>query len=244
MRLLTLLAAVAAVPLVAQAQQGTVLYDVTLKLDIELPPEMAAMRDQIPSSRTSQRVLLFDESASLMKAAPEKAEPTRFESGGNRVMFRGGDEDVLYTDHDAGTSVSKRDFLGRTFLIEGALDSLPWRLTDEQAEFLGYPCFKAVLQRDSTTVEAWFTPQIPVAAGPEHYGGLPGLILVLSQDDGRRTFVATEVSLAELEDGAITVPTEGRRVTKEAYDQIVKEKMEEMGVDRRGRRGGSIIIRN
>lgn len=242
MRLLTLLAAFAAVASVPHAQQGTVLYDVTVKMDFELPPEMAAMRDQFPSSRTFQRVLLFDESASLMRAAPKEEEPASFESGGMRVMFRSNDEDVLYTDHDAGTSVYKRDFLGRTFLVEGTPDPLPWRLTDEQAEFLGYPCFKAVLQRDSTTAEAWFTPQIPVSAGPQHYGGLPGLILVLSENDGRRTFVATEVSLAELEDGAITAPTEGRRVPKEAYDQIVKEKMEEMGTERGGRRSRSVII--
>ncbi len=148
-------------------------------------------------------------------------------------------------DHDAGTSVERRDFLGRTFLIEGEREPLPWRLTDEQAEFLGYPCMKATLQRDSSTVEAWFTPQIPVSAGPEQYGGLPGLILVLSENDGRRTFVATEVSLDGLGEDTIEAPTEGRRVTQEEFDRIVAEKMEEMGGERGGRRGrGRVIIRS
>ena len=244
MRLLTLLAAFAAVPLAAHAQEGTVLYDVTVKIDVELPPELASMRDQLPSSQTSQRLLLFDGSTSLMKPAPKKDEPASFEPARSRVVFRTSDEDALYIDRDAGTSVHRRDFLGRTFLIEGELVPPAWRLTDEQAEFLGYPCFKAVLQRDSTTTEAWFTPEIPVSAGPEHYGGLPGLILVLSENDGRRTFAATEVSLAAPADGAIAAPTEGRRVSKEAYERIVREKMEEMGIDRRGGRGGMIIRRN
>ena len=176
-----------------------------------------------------------------MKEAPEQEEPASFEAGGSRMVFQSGGEDVLYVDHQAGTSLHKFDFLGRTFLIEDEPDPPAWRLTDEQAEFLGYPCFKAVLQRDSTTVEAWFTPQITVSAGPQRYGGLPGLILVVSEDDGRLTYVATDVSLAPLASGAITAPTGGRRVTRDEYARIVEEKMRELEMESGGRRG--LIIR-
>ena len=34
---------------------------------------------------------------------------------------------------------------------------------------------------------AWFTPEIPVSTGPAMYGGLPGLILEIS--DGNRTML-------------------------------------------------------
>lgn len=226
----------------ASAQEGTVAYDITTRLDIELPPEMQHMADQFPSSRTASKVLHFTESASLMVAAPEEEEDESFEGGGMRMMFRGADEDALYIDRDAGTSIHKRDFLGRTFLVGGEPEPLAWKLTDEQSEFLGYPCMKATATvRDTVQVEAWFTPEIPVSAGPEQYGGLPGLILVLTVDDARQTFIATEVTLGPLAEGTMEAPTEGRRVTEEEYRQIVEERLEEMGGGRRGRRGTFII---
>ncbi len=218
------------------AQEGTVRYEITTRLDIELPPEMQHMADQFPSTSTASKLLHFDESTSLLVAAPEADDDEDFSSGGMRMMFRRSQsENALFVDRDAGTSVEKRDFMGRTFLIDGEPETLAWRLTDEQSEFLGYPCMKAIAMRDTVAVEAWFTPEIPVSAGPEEYGGLPGLILVLTIDDARQTFIAKEVTLAPLAEGTIVAPEKGRRVTNEEFTGIVKEKMEEMQKSRGGR---------
>ena len=59
------------IPLVAAAQQGRVLFDLAVQFDFELPPERKELRDQIPSESITSMVLLFNESESLMKAAPE-----------------------------------------------------------------------------------------------------------------------------------------------------------------------------
>ena len=230
-------------PLWAQ-DQGTVHYEITTRMEIELPPELAHMQDQIPSSRTEQRLLHFDGATSLMEAAPrEEEDDATFEGGGMRMMFRRASEaNALYIDRDEGTSVNKRDFLGRTFLIDGEDEPISWRLTDEQGEFLGYPCMKATATvRDTVEVEAWFTPQIPVSAGPETYGGLPGLILVVTVDDARQTLIAKEVTLGGLAEGTLEPPTEGRRVTSEEFQAIMEEKLEEMNQSRGGRRGRFII---
>lgn len=214
----------------AFAQQGTVRYEMTVKIDIELPPEMASFADQIPKSQSIQKLLFFDETASLMKNMPqvESAEESR---GGRmmRFMMGGRSDNQTYTDLDMGTMVEKNDFLGRTFLIQDDAPALAWRLTDEQAEFLGYPCFKATTTvRDTVEVEAWFTSQIPVSAGPENYSGLPGLILVVIEDGGQRTFIAKDVTLEAPPVGTIVAPTEGRRVTRAEFATIQEEKMEEM----------------
>ena len=227
------------VPAVAAAQEGTVRYDMTVRLDVELPPEMAHMQDEFPSSRTVPKLLAFDETGSLMTEPPREDDETA--SRPRRVrMMSWRSEDATHADFETGTLTEKRDFLGRTFLVTGEPPALAWRLTDERVEFLGYLAQKAVTTRDSVGVEAWFTPEIPVPAGPGPYGGLPGLILVLTEDGGRRTFEAKEVSLGPLAEGAVVAPREGRRVTREEYDRIVEEKMEEMGADRRG---GAVIIR-
>lgn len=244
MRLVLLASALLILAAAPEAQEGTVAYDITTRLDIQLPPEMQHMADRFPSSRSETRLLHFDETASLMVAAPrDEDEEENFESsGGMRVMFRGSNENALYTDRDAGTTVEKRDFLGRTFLIDGEVEPLAWKLTDEQSEFLGYPCMKATATRDTVEVEAWFTPEIPVSAGPEGYGGLPGLILVLTVDDARRTMIATDVSLGPLAEGTMVAPDSGRRVAEEEFRAIVEERMEEMGRSARGR--NRVIIRN
>ena len=141
---------------------------------------------------------------------------------------------AAYVDPEAGTVVEARGFLGRNFRVTRERPSLEWQLTSEQAEHLGYMVMKATAQQDSaTTVEAWFTPQIPVQGGPESYGGLPGLILVLSVNDGQVQYQATEVALGELEDGLIRPPDEGDEMEQEEFERLVRERLEEMTRNRR-----------
>ena len=235
------------VPAVAAAQSGTVHYRVTTQIDIQLPPEMEHMRDQIPTEQTQEKELVFSAAAALTRNAPEEeAEAELPDPDGDRVFFRFGGREAdeqTFVDLEAGTSTETRDFFGRLFRIVGEPERLAWRLTGEQGVFLGHPVQQAVAERDSTTLQAWFTTSIPVSAGPETYGGLPGLILVLT--DGRRTYEATDLTLGEIPPDALTPPTDGREVTRERYDEIVKEKMEELEASRpRGRRGGFRIITN
>lgn len=126
------------------------------------------------------------------------------------------------------TIVESREFLGRTFLIEDDRPALSWKLTGEQAEFLGYLVQKATAVQDSTTIEAWFTPQIPVPGGPAFYGGLPGMILAVSLDDGKVQYTATQVALTEVAEGVIVRPTKGEKVDRARYERIVAEKLQEL----------------
>ena len=226
------------------AQTGRVVYEETLKMEIELPPEMQHMEDQFPSERMSKKMLLFDDAASLMKAVPDEVErENTFQSDGVRIrMSNGSAEDEIYTDFDTGVLTQKTDFMGRKFLITGDGEGIAWKLTEERSTFLGYECQKATAVDEESEVEAWFTTEIPVPAGPLRYSGLPGLVLVASVDGGRMSFVATEVALDADVSEDLVPPKGGKKVTSDEYSEIVEEKMEEMGVERGGRRGGANII--
>jgi GLPGLI family protein len=228
----------------ATAQQGVVTYEEVTKMTINLPPEMEHMRAEIPDSQTSTKRLVFNESASLLKDMPaEDEQETDIHAGHGGAMIRFDQqraEDETYFDFDEDRRVEKRAFMGRTFLITGDLSELPWRLTDERSEFLGYLSQKAVAENDSTVFEAWFTPEISVPTGPG-YGGLPGLILVLNIDDGQRSYVAKEISLETIEADAITPPDKGKKVSQAEFDEIVAEKMKEMGGSSSG--NGTFVIR-
>ncbi|EIM72987.1 hypothetical protein A3SI_18829 [Nitritalea halalkaliphila LW7] len=64
---------------------------------------------------------------------------------------------------------------------------MPWQLTNETKEILGYTCQKAVLPKEHGFADhqmgdviAWFTPGIEAQLGPNKYTGLPGLILQIT----------------------------------------------------------------
>jgi GLPGLI family protein len=86
------------------------------------------------------------------------------------------------------------------------------------------------------SVTAWYTPQIPVSAGPDSYWGLPGLILELNA--GRTTMLCTEITINPDDAIAIKTPTKGKKVNRDEYNKIVKEKTEEIRNQFKNRRRG------
>jgi hypothetical protein len=255
MRASTLIGALLLAPAALAGQTGSIAYTQTIQLEFDIPDEVRARfgrgpggGDMLPTERTNEVLLIFNGTASLMKQIPperprpgaegaqvdrHRAEMTAFFQ---RSSARRADRETLveaYTRYDEGTIVEAREFLGRTFLIEEQRPSYEWRLSNEQAEFLGYMVQKAVAVQDSSTIEAWFTPQIPVMGGPGPYGGLPGMILVLSVDGGKTQYSATGVSLTAVADDVIVKPDEGDTVSRDEYEQIVAEKLEELRATRR-----------
>ena len=74
-----------------------------------------------------------------------------------------------------------------------------WTLHNETKDIDGYTCYKATKHHVQYyteiefTIEAWYTPEIPVPYGPVGFGGLPGLILQLERS--HVIFVADNVTL-------------------------------------------------
>jgi GLPGLI family protein len=87
-------------------------------------------------------------------------------------------------------------------------------------------------------VTAWYTPQIPVSTGPGEYHGLPGLILEVTAD--RTVMLCTKIIMNPQEKPEIVKPEKGEVVSRDEYNQIMKDKIQEMremyGGRGRGRR--------
>jgi len=84
-------------------------------------------------------------------------------------------------------------------------------------------------------VTAWYTPQIPVSAGPADFHGLPGLILEVQTD--KTIMLCTKIVMNPQEKESIDKPEKGDVVTREEYNQIMKDKIAEMR-EMYGGRGG------
>jgi len=157
--------------------------------------------------------------------------------------------------------VQNQEFYGKNFLVKDKLQEINWVMGSDTKEIGNYMCFKATalvpsselnwydfswndLRSNSpedgsepeiqmTQIEAWYTPQIPVAHGPGEYWGLPGLILEVSA--GNTTMLCSKLILNPEESLEIEAPDKGKEVTKSEYQTTVATKMQEMR-DNRGRR--------
>jgi len=122
--------------------------------------------------------------------------------------------------------VEQIEFMTRYFIVESDIESKAWKITNEKRKILSYICLSAELKTGEQTIKAWFTPQIPVSLGPGEFSGLPGLILAVEKN-GETFFIATSVKMTSSEEGIITIPADGKKVTQEEFDKIIEEKVKE-----------------
>ena len=243
----------------AQNNEGTVLYKQTVYMRREMQANAPAGMDpnmarNIPESVTNEFNLNFTATTSLYKEIASNDDAAAAgEGGGMRFMMRRFNPPI-YKDLASNRQVEEVDLFGKQFLIDDAIQTRAWKVTGQQKKILDYPCISATftdsLMGRARLVTAWFAPTIPVALGPQGYGGLPGMILEIDMDGGRSVITAAEVKLQKPAEGSIKVPEKGKKVTRAEYNKIREEKMKEMRESgmMQGRPGGpggtQIIIRN
>lgn len=237
--------------LVAQEQaetldQGKVIYEDVMKLEIKLDGAAAQFADQLPKERKSKKELLFSPAATLYQKATEdeSAEDVAMASGGAMFQMKMMEpENKLFYDIENGKTIEKKEFMTRVFLIEGEVQQGEWKLTGEQKMILDYPCMQAVKENEEgEKTIAWFAPSIPVSSGPSNYLGLPGLVLEVDMKDGDHVITAQSIEFTSVDKKVLVKPKKGKKVTQEEYDDIVAKKMEEMGAEH-GEGGATMMIR-
>ncbi len=230
--------------LAAQTTSGEITYKETIKIQFDMPDADENLKKMIPPSQSASKMLVFNEGASLYKNAGPKGEGdvevSHEEDGSDFKFVMKRPESILFTDLEEGQTVHQQEFFGRDFLVTGPARECKWKLTGEKKKIGDYECQKAVLQDTSEQTVAWFTPQIPVPAGPGTYGMLPGLILELDIDNGQRTTIVTKVDLKPVD--KIEQPDKGKKVTAAEFKAIEAEKMKEMGIEMGGQGKGVRMI--
>lgn len=227
-------------------KQGEVEYLETMKLNIRFEGMTEQMKERMPKERKSKQILYFNEEASIYQASKEQAEenvPGRRGRGrGMRFMMGGGNADnKVYLNFKSNLKIEQKEFMTRVFLIKGEPEKGNWKLTSNQKMILGFPCQEATQITEKDTINAWFTPAIPVSAGPSSYVNLPGLVLEVNINNGKRMIVAQNIDFKKIDKKLIAKPKKGKKVTKEEFKKIVEEKMKEMGIE--NGEGGTRTVR-
>ena len=68
-----------------------------------------------------------------------------------------------------------------------------WKISEDTLTIVGYLCQKATCQFRGRNFTAWFAMDIPIQNGPWKFGGLPGLILKVYDDDKLYDFECVKI---------------------------------------------------
>jgi len=120
---------------------------------------------------------------------------------------------------------------GETYCIKRS-ELVEWQITDEKKIINNIECYRAVgtLRSYNKTgdnfIDAWFAPSIPYSYGPSYFNGLPGLILMVV-DNNQYFFSLSEIHFdVEMNKDSKTIPEKictENVITYQEYTKILSE---------------------
>jgi len=193
--------------------------------------EWDAYAKTLPAEGKFQKQLLFNAESSLYDEgiASKDAQPIEHQKAMFFVNYGKAPKPSLkqlYIDFTREEGIALMEFMTRDFRVKDSLEGLAWKLQAERRKIGDYVCMKATATLEGDEVTAWFTPEIPIPAGPAEYYGLPGLVLAVERLD-ETIFLATSVDLSPPDPALLVPPGGGKLYTPEEFEQIVLEKVEE-----------------
>jgi GLPGLI family protein len=211
----------------AQNFMGTFKFEEKTNLHKTIGKSNPDFLQYMPEFRSSFKLMAIKDNASVYVNGEEEQNMNINRGEGAVNMTFKIPENILFKNYQTGEIVEEREFMGKKFLVEGEKKETAWKITGKMKSILNFPCIEASYSDTSQTVIAYFTASIPISSGPQLYGGLPGLILEINVNDGER--LITAVSLDSTEPTVpVQKPDKGKKMNREEFDQMVKERMEEM----------------
>lgn len=218
----------------AQTTEGQAVYELKVNLHKRLRPEDEKLKEMMPEFRTQKMQLLFNKSESYYKDYEDEDDDIQPNQGGGGMRFMR-PKSELYRNYKSKRKVDLKEFFGEKFRIEDTIISKGWKIFNETKKINQYTCMHATYSDtlNKKVVSAWFTSEIPVMAGPEGYGFLPGLILEMTINDDESIYSLIDLKNTLPKKEVIKAPSGGKLISEIEFKKLVESKTKEMG----GRRG-------
>ncbi|MFT4033586.1 MAG: GLPGLI family protein [Siphonobacter sp.] len=106
------------------------------------------------------------------------------------VVAKKEEENLVYYKNYKTRQLLSTELLmnGKRCYVQDTIPTLNWSLVAEKKQIGPYMCQKATTTFRCADYEAWFTTEIPLPIGPWKIGGLPGLIVELTNKRVNNTF--------------------------------------------------------
>jgi GLPGLI family protein len=210
--------------------KGKILYEKTVNQHKPLEEEGSdnewwkEMMKSFPKILKDQYELKFNESRSVYKLEKENTD--------NKYMWgsKPNETDNVINELASQLVSIQREIFENTYMIKDSLRNFEWKITQETREIAGFECKKAVTKIcDSVVVVAFYTDQIPVSAGPESMGGLPGMIMGLAIPRLYTTWFATKLELVDPTIQQLNPSQKGKKVNWMQLNAELKKGMKDWG---------------
>lgn len=225
-------------------------------------PEEVKNRIKEEAKKMSSKtfILEFNKTTSIYKEETELDESNMTENqfgSGMRMMLNAQDSGILFKDISTKSFINQKEIYGKTFLIKDSLSTYGWELENETKIIGKYTCYRAKgfiiipkiskgfpgntepkkegeNEKEQILVTVWYSTDIPIQNGPAKLWGLPGLILEVEM--GNTKIICSKIELANSSKIIeIDIPKKGKLITQEKFDELMREKMEEMKSNSRAR---------
>lgn len=240
----------------AQQSKATYTKKVNMELDFSANPNMPKdVADRIKKRISAPQVfhLHFDKNQSIYKMEERLEAPQQGNGGERRGRWRNSGNQIVHTNLATRDQTTQQELLGKLFLVSKTAWSPEWNFSGETKQIGKYTAYEATYtykknpnqimmpfgrrnnnedskaaepKKVEAVVSAWFSPDIPIPAGPDRFFGLPGLVLMVQ--DGNTVYVCTEVQMNSSEKVTLTPPKKGKKVTIEEFNKIREERTKEM----------------
>jgi GLPGLI family protein len=130
---------------------------------------------------------------------------------------RNDEEKQYFFDFENNRYAARKSVAGSIYIINDSLPNIQWRLTNETRDIAGFTCKKAIGKiLDSIYVFAFYTDDIVFSGGPNGIGGLPGAIMGLTIPRLYVSYVATGVTVNNINEASITNITNKKPYTQKS----------------------------
>ena len=183
------------------------------------------LKDNLPTFKTGYYTYTFADNKSVYKFDhwDEKAKMPEF-------LRRSDEENLWYVDHRQGKMNIQKNVWGSNFNVEDSLPPLEWRLTNENRVIAGFNCRKAFTKIfDSVYVFAFYTDEILIPGGPCTIHGLPGMILGLTIPRLYTSWIATKVTVTNVQESLIKPVEVKKYYTMKDMKSTIKDRLKDWG---------------
>ena len=207
--------------------RASVEYEVktNMKKTLGDAPWAEMMKDRLPNFVTSYYTFSFADGKSRFAFS-------RWEDKNAIPEFmRAGDEtNSWYMDHEKGVFNMQKNVFGSNFDVMDSIPHIQWKLSNESRVIAGFNCRKAVgIVMDSVYVFAFYTEEIMIPGGPCSINGLPGLILGMTIPRLYSSWIATKVSVTDVNEGSIKPVTAKKYLNYGTLRSSILDRVREWG---------------